>query len=186
MPEQEARRDADAWEDLIANYIRGRSSVRSGRWPARRSTLSPRESARREQNRITACLQRLGWKRLPKDGDGNVLGAAVKATDDDRSFGSRLFSQAAAFVGVFGVDGLPDDISAALLLGAVPLLPIGPEGKSSVSSVTLKSLAMLAFVSSGSRPVIRASSGHEEAHCALRLRKAFGLRFFPRFTYAGG
>lgn len=69
-PEQEARYDADAWTELIAGYVATQMKVSV--WQVAREALfieAPRIGTA-DQRRITACLELLGWHRLPKDRDG--------------------------------------------------------------------------------------------------------------------
>jgi predicted P-loop ATPase len=75
-PEQEARYEADAWEQEIARYLNGTQQL------ARPERVTVGEIARNalkfdvsrigtaDQRRITAALERLGWRRAPKDSKG--------------------------------------------------------------------------------------------------------------------
>ena len=73
-PEQEARYEADVWEGMIAEYVGRRTSASVLIKDIARNALqieTPR-IGRAEQNRIIAALERLGWRRLPKDRHGNI------------------------------------------------------------------------------------------------------------------
>jgi predicted P-loop ATPase len=70
MPEQEKRFDADAWEDLVWDWL--------GRHAEKRTTLHEvavgacdvrtERLGRAEQNRISAIMERAGWTRGPRSG----------------------------------------------------------------------------------------------------------------------
>jgi predicted P-loop ATPase len=84
-PEQEARFEVDAWEEAIRNYVSGHEKVRVREIAESALGIVTGRVGRAEQNRVTTILERLGWKRLPKDGAGNVLwGRAQPSTDDGR------------------------------------------------------------------------------------------------------
>jgi predicted P-loop ATPase len=70
MPEQEARFDADAWEERIGEYLATASQVTVGQVAQNALSLDPSRQGRAEQNRITAIFERLGWKRGKKDWKG--------------------------------------------------------------------------------------------------------------------
>lgn len=72
QPEQERRFDTDAWEPMIRDYLADKLSVLVGQVAREAVFLETARIGRADQNRITAILQRLGWQRLPKDGNGNV------------------------------------------------------------------------------------------------------------------
>jgi predicted P-loop ATPase len=68
--QQEARFEADVWEEKIAEFLSGISKVTV--WQVARDALHM-ETARigtADQRRITAVMERLGWQRLPKDWQG--------------------------------------------------------------------------------------------------------------------
>lgn len=71
-PEQEKRYDADAWEDLIAEWLRSRvvkrvtlQEVAAGALELKADRLN-----KAEQNRISAVMRRVGWTRGPRTGAG--------------------------------------------------------------------------------------------------------------------
>jgi predicted P-loop ATPase len=73
MPQQEARFDADCWEGPIKDFLSVRTKALVGQ--IARGALGFEENCRvgrRDQNRITAVLERMGWRRLPKDRQGNI------------------------------------------------------------------------------------------------------------------
>ena len=70
-PQQEARFEADAWEEMIADYLGGKSKVTVGEVAREALYIETPRIGTADQRRITAALERLGWKRLPKDWQGN-------------------------------------------------------------------------------------------------------------------
>ncbi|TFW54399.1 virulence-associated E family protein [Bradyrhizobium sp. MOS001] len=70
-PRQEARYDADVWEDLIVSHCKtiGKAMI----WEIARDALrlDVAKITRADQNRIAAILERIGWVRLSKDSKGN-------------------------------------------------------------------------------------------------------------------
>ena len=71
-PQQDARYEADAWESTVRAWLEDKSSVLVGEVAREALHIETSRIGRAEQNRITAILERLSWKRLPKDGRGNV------------------------------------------------------------------------------------------------------------------
>ncbi len=72
QPEQEARFEADAWEESIEKYLRTASKVTIGQVAREALHIDVPKLGRAEQNRIAAAMQRLDWKRQPKkDWQGN-------------------------------------------------------------------------------------------------------------------
>jgi predicted P-loop ATPase len=71
-PEQEARYDADCWEDLIENYLANASKVTVGQVAKEAIGMEAAKIGTADQRRITAVMDRVGWKRDPKkDWKGN-------------------------------------------------------------------------------------------------------------------
>lgn len=69
-PQQSARFEADAWEDAIREHLK--TCVKATVTQIAKDALhidTPRIGTA-EQRRIAACLEQIGWKRLPKDGQG--------------------------------------------------------------------------------------------------------------------
>ena len=71
-PEQETRYEADVWEETIRDFVGTRGRVLVGQIAREALGFDTNKIGRQDQNRITAALERLGLKRLPKDGKGNV------------------------------------------------------------------------------------------------------------------
>jgi predicted P-loop ATPase len=72
-PEQEARYEADVWEENIREYLEGRAEVMIGQVAREAISLETNRIGRADQNRIMAALDRLGWSRRPKkDWKGNI------------------------------------------------------------------------------------------------------------------
>ena len=65
-PEQEARFEVDAWEESISTYLGAETEVTIGQVARGALGIDVPRLGRAEQNRISAALQRLGWKREPK------------------------------------------------------------------------------------------------------------------------
>jgi predicted P-loop ATPase len=72
LREQDARFDADVWEEAIGNYLATHDSVLVGSIARDALDIKTERIGRTEQNRITAVLQRRGWVRQRKDGRGNI------------------------------------------------------------------------------------------------------------------
>jgi predicted P-loop ATPase len=71
VPEQSARYEADAWEENIAEYLKGRpSKVTIGQVAREALHIETPRIGTAEQRRIAAALERLNWKRQPKDWEG--------------------------------------------------------------------------------------------------------------------
>jgi len=71
QPEQEARFEADAWEEIIAGYLASRSRVTVGDVAREGLSLETPRIGTADQRRIAAVLERLGWRRLGKDSRGH-------------------------------------------------------------------------------------------------------------------
>jgi predicted P-loop ATPase len=71
MPEQEARFQPDAWEELIEKYLAlGREKVTVGQVGHEGVGIENPRLGRAEQNRIVAILEKLGWRRGKRDASG--------------------------------------------------------------------------------------------------------------------
>ena len=70
MPEQEARYEADAWEENIQKYLTGCARVTVGQVAREALFIETPRIGTAEQRRIAAALERLGWKRGKKDWEG--------------------------------------------------------------------------------------------------------------------
>ena len=69
-PQQEARYEGDVWEEKIAEYLNGlSSSAKVTVSQVARDALHVETSriGTADQRRITAAMERLGWKRLPRE-----------------------------------------------------------------------------------------------------------------------
>jgi predicted P-loop ATPase len=72
-PEQEARFETDAWEELIAEFLHPRqSSVTVGEIATQCLAMERARIGTADRNRITNVLERLGWRRGEKDWRGNI------------------------------------------------------------------------------------------------------------------
>lgn len=69
-PEQDARFEADAWEESIAGYVRELAKVTVGQVAREALGIATERIGTAEQRRITAALERLGWQRGVKDWKG--------------------------------------------------------------------------------------------------------------------
>jgi predicted P-loop ATPase len=70
-PEQDARYDADAWEEPIADYLRNGPRPTVGQIAREALHIELPRISRGDQLRISAIMERLGWYRLPKDRRGD-------------------------------------------------------------------------------------------------------------------
>jgi predicted P-loop ATPase len=68
--QQEARYEADAWEDLIADFVATRTKVTIGEVAQGALFFDKSRIGTADQRRIAAILELLGWHRLPKDWQG--------------------------------------------------------------------------------------------------------------------
>jgi predicted P-loop ATPase len=68
--EQEARFEADAWEDPIKDFIITRTKVTIGEVAQGALFFDKSRIGTADQRRIAAILELLGWHRLPKDSQG--------------------------------------------------------------------------------------------------------------------
>jgi predicted P-loop ATPase len=62
-PEQAARYEADVWQDNIAEYLKTNSKVTIGQVAREALHIETPRIGRAEQNRISAALEHLGWRR---------------------------------------------------------------------------------------------------------------------------
>ncbi|WP_426615382.1 VapE domain-containing protein [Bradyrhizobium sp. McL0616] len=69
-PEQEARFDVDAWEELIAKYLATQMKVTVWQVAHQALFIETAKIGTADQRRITSILELLGWRRLPKDWEG--------------------------------------------------------------------------------------------------------------------
>jgi len=70
MIEQEARYEGDAWEDTINDYLRTQTKVTVGQIAREALFIETPRIGTADQRRIAAALERLGWRRQPKDWQG--------------------------------------------------------------------------------------------------------------------
>ena len=71
QPQQEARFEADAWEERIAHFLEGKSRVTVSDVAFFGLSIETQRLGTSDQRRIAAAMTRLGWGRLPKDSKGN-------------------------------------------------------------------------------------------------------------------
>jgi predicted P-loop ATPase len=71
-PEQEARFEADVWEESVNSYIEARTTVLVGEVAREALNIDKGKIGRADQLRITAALERAGWRRGKKDWRGNI------------------------------------------------------------------------------------------------------------------
>jgi predicted P-loop ATPase len=76
MPEQEARYEADAWEENIAHYIAPLSKATIGQIAREGVGITTPNLGTADQRRIAVALERLGWIRLKRSYDGRWWGKA--------------------------------------------------------------------------------------------------------------
>lgn len=71
MPEQAARYEGDVWEDPIKVYLEIKDRVTIGQIARDVFSIENAKIGTADQRRIAKALEQLGWRRLPKDWDGN-------------------------------------------------------------------------------------------------------------------
>ncbi len=71
-PQQERRYEVDVWEEMIAAWIATRTTALVGEIAREALGIERPRIGKAEQNRITAALDRLGWRRSDKDSKGNI------------------------------------------------------------------------------------------------------------------
>jgi predicted P-loop ATPase len=69
-PEQDARFEVDAWEEMIASYVTMKARVTVGGVAQEGLSIQTARIGTADQRRIAAALERLGWKRLKMDSQG--------------------------------------------------------------------------------------------------------------------
>jgi predicted P-loop ATPase len=70
MPEQASRYEADAWEEPIASYLETKSQVTVCEVAKLALCIETPRIGTIDQRRIAAALEQLGWRRLPRTGQG--------------------------------------------------------------------------------------------------------------------
>jgi len=70
QPEQDARYEADAWEETIAAYLAKRDRVTVGQVARDGIGLETPRIGTADQRRITAAMERLGWQRATRGNSG--------------------------------------------------------------------------------------------------------------------
>jgi predicted P-loop ATPase len=69
QPEQDARYEADAWEEPTTRYLSGQTKVTVGAVAQQALDLSIERVGTAAQRRITAILELHGWRRAPRKGN---------------------------------------------------------------------------------------------------------------------
>jgi predicted P-loop ATPase len=82
MPEQASRYEADAWEENIGNYLKVSTKVTIGQVAREALNIETPRIGTAEQRRIAAALERLNWKRQPKDWEGKRWWTKERRRDD--------------------------------------------------------------------------------------------------------
>ena len=81
QPQQAARYEADAWEEEIAKFLEKHPRVTIGQIARDALSIETPRIGTADQRRIAAALEQLGWRRMPKDWQGNrFLGKTMTAT----------------------------------------------------------------------------------------------------------
>jgi predicted P-loop ATPase len=70
MPEQAARYEADVWEEPITSYLAEHPRVTVGQIAKEALSIATGKIGTADQRRISAALERLGWRRERKDWQG--------------------------------------------------------------------------------------------------------------------
>jgi predicted P-loop ATPase len=71
VPEQEARYEGDAWQEMVAAYLDKHPKVTTGQIAREALGIETPRIGTADQRRIAAILEQLSWKRLKKDSEGN-------------------------------------------------------------------------------------------------------------------
>jgi predicted P-loop ATPase len=74
MPEQAARYESDVWEEPVSNYLATKTRVTVGEVAKEAVHIETPKTARADQNRITAIMESLGWKREHPTGGTDYQG----------------------------------------------------------------------------------------------------------------
>ncbi|WGD30174.1 virulence-associated E family protein [Ancylobacter sp. WKF20] len=69
-PQQEARFEADAWEEIIGPWLLGKTRVTVKDVALYALNIETPRIGTADQRRIAACLERLGWGRVPRGPNG--------------------------------------------------------------------------------------------------------------------
>jgi predicted P-loop ATPase len=70
MPQQADRYEGDAWEEMIAAYLKTKDRVLVGEVAKQALFIETPRIGTHDQRRITAVMDRLGWHRLKMDWQG--------------------------------------------------------------------------------------------------------------------
>jgi predicted P-loop ATPase len=69
-PQQEARYETDAWQDMIQTYLAHQTKVTVGQVAKEALLIEAAKIGTADQRRISAIMERLSWKRQPVDWQG--------------------------------------------------------------------------------------------------------------------
>ena len=69
-PQQEARYETDAWQDMIETYLARQTQVTVGQVAKEALLIETAKIGTADQRRISAIMERLDWKRQPVDWQG--------------------------------------------------------------------------------------------------------------------
>jgi predicted P-loop ATPase len=80
-PQQDARHEADAWEQPLLEFLvqRDRTTIHEIATEALHITTGKLGTI--DQRRISCCLERLQWRRLPKDSHGRIPWGPIDVAD---------------------------------------------------------------------------------------------------------
>jgi predicted P-loop ATPase len=67
-PEQDARYEADAWEEAISEFLKGKSQTTISEVAKKALRIDMPKLGTAEQRRVGAALERLGWTRGKRAG----------------------------------------------------------------------------------------------------------------------
>lgn len=80
-PQQEARRESDAWEDDVRDHLANKSIALVSEVAREGLKIDAARLGTSEQRRIAALMLSLGWERRKMDGDGNRWWSAPGLSD---------------------------------------------------------------------------------------------------------
>ena len=85
LPEQDARYEADAWEETISAYLQNQERVTVGQVARDGIGIETPRIGTADQRRIAAAMEHLGWERAPGGNNGERYWAPMRVTKGSRT-----------------------------------------------------------------------------------------------------
>ncbi len=79
-PQQDARYEADAWEEAVAVYLARKAETTVLKVAREALFIDTPKLGTHDQRRITAIMERLGWTRAERTGKARLWVAATSAS----------------------------------------------------------------------------------------------------------